>query len=165
MHRHEALLLGQTVLSIVRLQALEVLVLASIRPITLAVAAVAAVGTLYVLVHERRRRAKALRRADLAAKNGTGGTGSASSSSDMMSREQLLTILEESSTAAYQLIEQVRQIDFPARAHLVWVVGLGSAEGRQRWQRRKARWDDLLHLMSGHVLTGSPFVRGDALGV
>uniref|UniRef100_A0A7S0JIQ6 Uncharacterized protein n=1 Tax=Calcidiscus leptoporus TaxID=127549 RepID=A0A7S0JIQ6_9EUKA len=77
---------------------------------TLAVAAVATVGTLYVLVHERRRRAKALRRADSASNDGAGSAQGGVGGSQMMSREQLLTILEQSSTAAYQLIEQTRKM-------------------------------------------------------
>ena len=74
----------------------------------MAVTAVVAVGTAYVLIHEHRRKLKKERKKD------AGGEGSSSGQGQrgglMISREQLLAILDESATAAFQLIEQVRSI-------------------------------------------------------
>ena len=70
--------------------------------VTLGVATAALVGTLYVLVHEKRRKMKALRRGE--AQGGSSPDGQRNSS--VVTKEQLIRILEESSAAAYQLIEQ-----------------------------------------------------------
>jgi len=73
--------------------------------VTLGVATAALVGTIYVLVHEKRRKIKALRREE-AGGSSPGGQRNAA----MVSKEQLIRILEESSAAAYQLIEQTRKM-------------------------------------------------------
>ena len=70
--------------------------------VTLGVATAALVGTMYVLVHEKRRKMKALRRGE--AQGGSSPDGQRNSS--VVTKEQLIRILEESSAAAYQLIEQ-----------------------------------------------------------
>jgi len=72
--------------------------------VQLAIGATVAVliGTAYVLVHEQRRKLKIEKR-KLAAQSGAG-------SSSALSREKLLIILDESATAAYQLIEQTRKM-------------------------------------------------------
>ena len=74
-----------------------------------AVTAAVAVGTAYVLVHEHRRKLKA----DRKKAGGAGGSGQAAGSGQaggslVITREQLIAILDESATAAFQLIEQVR---------------------------------------------------------
>ena len=73
--------------------------------VTLGVAAAALFGTIYVLVHERRRRAKGRRRQESGADGG-------SSEPPCLTREHLIEILEESSSAAFQLIEQTRKMVF-----------------------------------------------------
>lgn len=74
---------------------------------TLGVATVLVAATLYVSVHERRRKAKALRRKE----SGTQSSCSESMrSSNVMSKDKLVSILEQSSAAAYQLIEQTRKM-------------------------------------------------------
>ena len=66
-----------------------------------AAAAVAAcAGAAYVLIHEHRRKAKAERRAAAA-------SSADSAASCCLGRDRLISILEESAIAAYQLIEQV----------------------------------------------------------
>lgn len=74
--------------------------------VTLGVATAALVGTMYVLVHEKRRKMKALRRGE--AQGGSSPDGQRNSS--VVTKEQLIRILEESSAAAYQLIEQTRKM-------------------------------------------------------
>eukprot|EP00967_Tisochrysis_lutea_P041292 scaffold49620_cov41-Tisochrysis_lutea.AAC.1 len=69
--------------------------------IALGVAAAAAVGTAYVLVHERRRKHKAERRAAAAADAADGSA---------LTKAKLIAILHQSSTAAYQLIDQTRKM-------------------------------------------------------
>jgi len=76
--------------------------------VTAGVAAAALLGTVYVLIHERRRKAKAARRAELAASESP--TSSSTGKSGIISRQMLIKILEESSAAAYQLIEQTRKM-------------------------------------------------------
>jgi hypothetical protein len=70
--------------------------------IAVGVAAIAAVGTAYVLVHEQRRKGKAERRAAAAAAEAAGGGA--------LTKAKLISILEQSSTAAYQLIDQTRKM-------------------------------------------------------
>merc|ERR1740130_1363122 len=79
--------------------------------VTLGVAVAAVAGTVYVLVHEKRRKARAMRREQSqgAESGSVPGSGSAQS---VISRDRLISILEESSTAAYQLIEQTRKMVF-----------------------------------------------------
>jgi hypothetical protein len=72
--------------------------------VTIGLVAAAAVGTAYVLIHERRRKLKAERKRLAAA---SGGSSSGSDSTGL-TRERLIAILDESATAAYQLIEQVQ---------------------------------------------------------
>ena len=72
--------------------------------VTLGVAAAALFGTIYVLVHERRRKAKGRRRQE------SGADGA--SEPPCLTREHLIEILEESSAAAFQLIEQTRKMVF-----------------------------------------------------
>ena len=79
--------------------------------ITLGVGVAAIAGTVYVLVHERRCKDKARRRLEEQASEG-GASGAGSSSQTVISRDRLIGILEESSTAAYQLIEQTRKMVF-----------------------------------------------------
>ena len=74
--------------------------------VTVGVTAAVALGTAYVLVHERRRKAKAVRKAAEAAAGGSGGGDS--SQSTVLSATRLIDLLAESAKAAYQLIEQVR---------------------------------------------------------
>ena len=78
--------------------------------VTLGVAAAAIAGTVYVLVHEQRRKDKARRRLEDQANEGPSSPGS--SAQAVISRDRLIGILEESSTAAYQLIEQTRKMVF-----------------------------------------------------
>jgi len=75
--------------------------------VTLGIATAAVVGTIYVIVHEQRRKTKSLRKES----RGT-DEGSSSSSGDMLSKEGLINLLEQSSDAAYQLIEQTRKMIF-----------------------------------------------------
>lgn len=72
--------------------------------IAVGVAALAAAGTAYVLVHEQRRKTKAERRAAAAAAGTSGGSGGTPT------KAKLIAILEQSSTAAYQLIDQTRKM-------------------------------------------------------
>uniref|UniRef100_A0A7S3ARX5 Uncharacterized protein n=1 Tax=Haptolina ericina TaxID=156174 RepID=A0A7S3ARX5_9EUKA len=74
--------------------------------VTIGLVAAAAVGTAYVLIHERRRKLKAERKRLAAA---SGGSSSGSDSTGL-TRERLIAILDESATAAYQLIEQTRKM-------------------------------------------------------
>ena len=74
-----------------------------------AVTATVAVATVYVLIHEQRRKLKTERKKA----GGADGSGQAARSgqaggSGVITREQLIAILDESATAAFQLIEQVR---------------------------------------------------------
>lgn len=68
-----------------------------------AIAAVVATGTIYVLVHEARRKAKK------AAKKTAAGAGS-SVDNDILTAERLIFVLGESANGAYQLIEQTRRM-------------------------------------------------------
>lgn len=72
--------------------------------IAIGVTVSALIATAYVLVHEQRRKLKVEKRRLAAAKGGSG------SDTNVLSREQLLTILDESATVAYQLIEQTRKM-------------------------------------------------------
>jgi len=76
--------------------------------VTVGVTAAVALGTAYVLVHERRRKAKAVRKAAEAAAGGSGGGDS--SQSTVLSATRLIDLLAESAKAAYQLIEQTRKM-------------------------------------------------------
>jgi hypothetical protein len=80
--------------------------------VTLGAAAAAIAGTIYVLVHERRRKDKARRRLESESSEGGTSSSAGSSSATVISRDRLIGILEESSTAAYQLIEQTRKMVF-----------------------------------------------------
>mmetsp|Transcript_10697 Transcript_10697/g.22730 ORF Transcript_10697/g.22730 Transcript_10697/m.22730 type:complete len:182 (+) Transcript_10697:43-588(+) len=82
----------------------------SVMQTAAATAGVLLIGTVYVLLHERRRKAKALRRAAEGSAGGSSSSGKGRAGN--VTREKLLTILEESSTAAYQLIEQTRKMVF-----------------------------------------------------
>jgi len=78
-----------------------------------AVTAAVAVGTAYVLIHEHRRKLKA----DRKKAGGAGGSGQAAGSGQaggslVITRAQLIAILDESATAAFQLIEQTRKMVF-----------------------------------------------------
>ena len=64
------------------------------------VAATVAVATAYVMIHESRRKAKKLRKAEASAAGPSG--------SEVLSADRLIEVLTESARAAYQLIEQVR---------------------------------------------------------
>jgi len=74
--------------------------------VSLGVATAAALGTAYVLIHEHRRKLKAERKR-LAAENRAGSSDGGSSG---LTRDRLIAILDESATAAYQLIEQTRKM-------------------------------------------------------
>mmetsp|Transcript_1049 Transcript_1049/g.2080 ORF Transcript_1049/g.2080 Transcript_1049/m.2080 type:complete len:182 (+) Transcript_1049:71-616(+) len=78
----------------------------------MAITAVAAVGTAYVLIHEHRRKLKTHRKKSAGADRGGGGDArhSGQGSSSQISRNKLIAILGESATAAYQLIEQTRKM-------------------------------------------------------
>ena len=67
----------------------------------LGLAAAALLGSLYVLVHERRRKLKKEKRKS---QSGSGANGGA------LTKEKLIRILGQSSAAAYQLIEQTRKM-------------------------------------------------------
>lgn len=74
-----------------------------------AVTAAVAVGTVYVLIHEHRRKLKAERKKGGGADgSGQGARSGQAGGSSLITREQLIAILDESATAAFQLIEQVR---------------------------------------------------------
>lgn len=74
------------------------------------IAAACFAGTVYVLVHEHRRKAKKVRRLALeAAGGGEGSSSGAAAASSGLSAAKLIEILTESSIAAYQLIEQTRK--------------------------------------------------------
>lgn len=82
---------------------------------TLGVATVALIGTAYVLVHERRRKQKPRRRTpDAEGAAGDEGAlsdnGKVQGAASAVSREKLISILEASSAAAYQLVEQTRKM-------------------------------------------------------
>ena len=100
-----------------------------------AVTAAVAVGTAYVpgtirtyvLIHEHRRKLKA----DRKKAGGAGGSGQAAGSGQaggslVITRAQLIAILDESATAAFQLIEQVRWL----RPCLAQPPSLASRESR-----------------------------------
>jgi len=80
--------------------------LQTVVAVSASVATAAALGTAYVLIHEQRRKLKAERKR-LAAAN---GAGSSDGSSNGLTRDRLIAILDESATAAYQLIEQTRKM-------------------------------------------------------
>ena len=63
---------------------------------------IAALGSAYVVIHEHRRKGKKERKAAAAA-----AAAAAGSRAGTLSRDQLIAILSEMATAAYQLIEQV----------------------------------------------------------
>ena len=113
--------------------------------ITMALAATVAVGTAYVLIHEHRRKLKKEQRKNAPQAEGGGGSAAArggkGGAGPAITREQLIAILDESATAAYQLIEQVlhslsdapsgRTEAFRARPPGTGVVPVGRPAGRR----------------------------------
>ena len=85
--------------------------------VTLGVAAAAAIGTAYVLIHEQRRKVKAERK-----RVPTDAGSSSDGESNGLTRARLIAILDESATAAYQLIEQVQSTTLPNRPGLSRVL-------------------------------------------
>ena len=78
--------------------------------VAVGMAAVALMGTMYVIIHERRRKLKKERSRSDAGQSSSVGSPGGGGAGPSLSKERLIELLAQSAQAAYQLIEQTRKL-------------------------------------------------------